>query len=73
MDNASFHRQSEVNRIAKAYGHLVWWLPPYSPEENKIEKLWANMKHWLRRQAHLFSTIQAAVSLLCLNTSITGF
>ncbi|MDR1240861.1 MAG: transposase [Oscillospiraceae bacterium] len=20
------------------------WLPPYSPDKNKIEKLWANMK-----------------------------
>ena len=62
MDNARFHRKSEVNRMAKLYGHLVWWLPPYSPDKNPIEKLWANMKHWLHRNAHLFDPIQSAIS-----------
>ena len=62
MDNASFHRQSEVNRMAKWYGHLVWWLPPYSPEENKVEKLWTHMKHWFHPNAQLFDSIPSAIS-----------
>ncbi len=29
----------------------VWWLPPYSPDLNPIEKLWSKIKTWLRRAA----------------------
>ena len=61
MDNARFHRKAEIERIAKFYGHRILWLPPYSPDKNKIEKLWANLKNWLRIFAHTYNTIQDAV------------
>lgn len=61
MDNARFHRKVELERIAKLYGHQILWLPPYSPDKNRIEKLWANLKNWLRLFAHTFSSIQEAV------------
>ena len=47
--------------MAKLYSYLALWLPPYSPEENPIEKLWANMKHWLCRNAHFFDSVQSAI------------
>jgi len=47
LDNASFHKKSEVYRIAASYGCRVIFLPPYSPDKNKIEKSWANLKNWL--------------------------
>lgn len=61
MDNARFHRKIELERIAKFYGHYILWLPPYSPDKNPIETLWANLKNWLRLFAYNYSTIQAAV------------
>jgi transposase len=61
MDNARFHRKAELERIAKFYGFKIIWLPPYSPDKNPIEKLWANLKNWLRIFAHTYSTIQEAV------------
>ena len=38
LDNPSFHKKSEVYRIAASYGCRVVFLPPYSPDKNKIEK-----------------------------------
>lgn len=61
MDNARFHRKVIVERIASFYGFTIIWLPPYSPDKNPIEKLWANLKNWLRIFAHLYPTIQLAV------------
>lgn len=61
LDNASFHKKFEVEKIAQLYKCHVLWLPPYSPDKNKIEKLWANMKNWLRINALHFPTIQDAI------------
>ena len=27
----------------------MWYLPPYSPDLNPIEKLWSKVKSWLRK------------------------
>ena len=62
MDNARFHRKSEIERIAHFYVFSILWLPPYSPDKNKIELLWANLKNWLRLHAHLSPSIQLAIS-----------
>lgn len=61
LDNASFHKKSEVHRIAASYGCRAIFLPPYSPDKNKIEKSWANLKNWLRLNAKYYDNIQEAV------------
>jgi transposase len=61
MDNAAFHNKSEIHRIAASYGCVVIFLPPYSPDKNKIEKYWANLKNWLRLNSKYYTTIQDAV------------
>lgn len=61
MDNASFHKKSCLEKIAAFYKCYIVWLPPYSPDKNKIEKTWANMKNWLRINAKKFPTIQEAI------------
>ena len=38
LDNAAFHRQNHVFTIAEKAGHKVLFLPPYSPDFNRIEK-----------------------------------
>ena len=62
LDNASFHQKSEVYRIAASYGCNVIFLPPYSPDKNKIEKSWANLKNWLRLNRKSFGSIREAVA-----------
>ena len=44
LDNARFHRPDEVKEIAEAAGHQVLFLPPYSPDFNKIEHDFAALK-----------------------------
>ena len=38
LDNAAFHRKDDVFGIAKQAGHKVLFLPPYSPDFNRIEQ-----------------------------------
>ena len=62
MDNALFHRKIPLEKIARFYQLRIIWLPPYSPDFNCIEFLWANLKRWLKSFASAFSSIQDAVS-----------
>jgi transposase len=44
MDNATFHKRQDVkDAIAKA-GHILEYLPAYSPDLNPIEPKWAQSK-----------------------------
>jgi len=61
VDNASFHNKKMLLKIAESYGYAMIWLPPYSPDKNPIEKVWANMKNWLRLNAKEYSTIREAI------------
>lgn len=61
MDNARFHRKKQLRDIAEVFGFRIIFLPPYSPDKNPIEKLWANMKRWLKKWAHLYKSIQDAI------------
>ena len=44
MDNAAFHKKSEITEIIYQAGHNVIFLPPYSPDLNPIEKVFAILK-----------------------------
>ena len=52
MDNAPFHKRQDTLDALQAEGHMVLWLPPYSPDLNPIEKTWAWIKR-LRKQWRL--------------------
>ena len=47
LDNASFHPKQKLKNLARRHGINLLFLPPYSPDSNPIEKIWANMKRAL--------------------------
>ena len=51
MDNLSSHKAAGVREAIEAVSADLWYLPPYSPDLNPIEKLWSKVKAWLRRVA----------------------
>jgi len=51
MDNLTSHKVAGVCEAIDSVGASVWYLPPYSPDLNPIEKMWSKVKAWLRRVA----------------------
>jgi transposase len=48
LDNLSAHKNQEVGELIKSVGAELWFLPPYSPDLNPIEKMWSKIKSILR-------------------------
>lgn len=51
MDNLPAHKVTGVAEAIEAVGADLWYLPPYSPDLNPIERAWSKVKTWLRRVA----------------------
>jgi len=49
MDNLAPHKRPAVEAAINAVGAQVWFLPPYSPDLNPIEKMWSKVKAYLRK------------------------
>ncbi len=49
MDNASFHKGSLMQKSIAEAGHILLYLPPYSPDLNPIEHKWAQAKSIRRK------------------------
>ena len=48
LDNASFHKSKRTVDLIEAAGCRILFQPPYSPDLNKIEPMWANIKQRLK-------------------------
>ena len=62
MDNASWHRKKLLRKLAEAAGCRVIFLPPYSPDFNPIEKVWAALKNFIRNYMRNFASLSFAVT-----------
>jgi transposase len=51
MDNLRAHKVPGVRQIIEAAGAKLLYLPPYSPDFNPIEQLFAKLKALLRKAA----------------------
>ena len=48
IDNASIHKSPKTKELIESVGCKLLYQPPYSPDLNKIEPMWANLKNRLR-------------------------
>ena len=51
MDNLSSHKGAAIRRAIRAAGAKLFFLPPYSPDLNPIEQMFAKLKTLLRKAA----------------------
>lgn len=51
LDNLSSHKKPAVRAAIRAKGARLLFLPPYSPDLNPIEQMFAKLKHLLRKAA----------------------
>jgi transposase len=63
IDNASIHTAKPIQAGIKALeekGLRLYYLPPYSPELNRIEMLWRHIKYiWMKFRCWTKSTLKA--------------
>lgn len=65
LDNATFHHGGRIAALIEAAGAQVLYLPPYSPDLNRIEKCWAWLKSRIRKRlrdwGHLRDAMEAVL------------
>ncbi|MDV6344239.1 IS630 family transposase [Nitrosomonas sp. Is37] len=49
MDNAAFHKRQDIQDVIAKAGHVLEYLPAYSPDLNLIEHKWAQSKVLCRK------------------------
>ncbi len=60
-DNATFHKGGRIKELIEAAGSQLKYLPPYSPELNKIERCWSWLKSRIRKQLIQFDCLRDAM------------
>jgi len=51
MDNLASHKSPGVRKAIRSVGAKLLFLPPYSPDLNPIEQVFAKLKHLMRKAA----------------------
>ncbi len=63
LDDASFHKLKEVKECTEELRRkniTLKFLPPYSPELNRMEKFWHTVKHnWMEVKCRIFAELHA--------------
>ena len=49
LDNATFHKSEKITQLVALAGCQLNYLPPYSPDLNKIEHYWFPIKNRVRK------------------------
>lgn len=63
LDNLGSHKSKAARQAIRDAGAHRLFLPPYSPDLNPIEQLFAKLKHWLRQaQARSIPDVHAAIA-----------
>ena len=78
LDNLSAHKGNEIREMIESVGAELWFLPPYSPDLNPIEKMWSKVKAILRKikartEEDLVAAIATALEQVTANDCIGWF
>jgi len=61
LDNATFHKGGQIIKLIEDAGCKLLYLPPYSPDLNKIERCWSWLKSRIRKQLNEFDSLRDAM------------
>ncbi len=61
LDNATFHKGGRIQQLIAQAGCQLLYLPPYSPDLNKIEHCWSWLKSRIRKQLKQFDYLRDAM------------
>jgi transposase len=61
MDKATFHKGGRISQASEDAGCQLLYLPPYSPDLNKIEQCWSWLKSRIRKQLAQFDCLRDAI------------
>jgi transposase len=50
MDNATFHKGGRIEELIQSVGCRLLYLPPYTPDLNRIEQCWFLPGSRIRKQ-----------------------
>lgn len=65
IDNLGSHKSKRVRSVLRTAGARLAFLPPYSPDLNPIEQVFAKLKHLLRKAgARTAEAVTAAIGIL---------
>jgi transposase len=78
MDNLSSHKRARTRELIEAAGAAVLFLPPYSPDLNPIEMIFAKIKQLLRSLAcrtreTLWQTMQSVLDQITASDAANCF
>jgi len=63
VDNASIHKSKKVKKYCEEHNIILVYLPPYSPEYNKIEFLRKRLKNMFQRLQWKYDDIKKAIKM----------
>ena len=69
IDNATFHKGGRIESMIHSAGCHICYLPPYSPDLNKIEHCWSWLKSRIRKKMKDFSTLREAMEFVLQHAS----
>lgn len=61
LDNATVHHGGRIAELIESVGAQLVYLPPYSPDLNRIEKCWAWLKSRIHKQLHQHDSLRDAI------------
>ncbi len=64
MDNATFHKGGRIQELIESADCRLLYLPPYSPDLNRIEKCWAWLKSRIRHLLSASMNLRVAMELV---------
>lgn len=74
LDNASVHTAKRIKphlKLIEEKGLKLYFLPPYCPELNRIEKFWYQMKHvWMAVKHRTLDVLSADIAHIIQNFGI---